>query len=85
MSPPPAWACSRRSARARRCPRSSASSPPVPIGVTLSFLIASPLVNEVAIVLLYGLFGFKIVALYVASRLLIAVVAGWALDHQRAT
>jgi len=53
----------------------------VPIGVTLSFLIASPLVNEVAIVLLYGLFGFKIAALYVASGLLIAIVAGWVLGR----
>ena len=53
----------------------------VPIGVTLSFLIASPLVNEVAVVLLYGLFGFKIAALYVTSGLLIAIVAGWALGR----
>jgi len=48
----------------------------VPLGVTLSFLIASPLVNEVAVVLLYGLFGFKIAALYVAAGLTVAVVAG---------
>ena len=48
----------------------------VPIGVTLSFLIASPLVNEVAVVLLYGLFGFKIAALYVTSGLLIASPPG---------
>ena len=48
----------------------------VPLGVTLSFLIASPMVNEVAIVLLYGLFGFKITALYIGSGLLIAIVAG---------
>lgn len=55
----------------------------VPLGVTLSFLIASPLVNEVAVVLLYGLFGLKIAALYVASGLLIAVVAGWLLGRLR--
>ena len=48
----------------------------VPIGVTLSFLIASPLVNEVAVVLLYGLFGFKVAALYVAAGLCIAIVGG---------
>ena len=48
----------------------------VPLGVTLSFLIASPLVNEVAVVLLYGLFGFKIAALYVAAGVTIAIVAG---------
>ena len=40
----------------------------VPLGVTMSFLIASPMVNEVAIVLLFGLFGWKITALYIALR-----------------
>ncbi len=55
----------------------------VPLGVTLSFLIASPMVNEVAIVLLYGLFGFKIAALYVGSGLLIAIVAGAVLGRMR--
>ncbi len=53
----------------------------VPLGVTLSFLIASPLVNEVAVVLLFGLFGFKIAALYVGSGLLIAVLAGFILGR----
>jgi uncharacterized protein len=53
----------------------------VPLGVTLSFLIASPMVNEVAIVLLYGLFGFKIAALYVLAGLTIAVVAGFTLGR----
>jgi uncharacterized membrane protein YraQ (UPF0718 family) len=48
----------------------------VPLGVTLSFLIASPMVNEVAIVLLFGLFGWGITALYIGSGLLIAIVAG---------
>ncbi len=48
----------------------------VPLGVTLSFLIASPMVNEVAIVLLFGLFGWKITALYIGSGLLIATVGG---------
>ncbi len=55
----------------------------VPLGVTLSFLIASPLVNEVAVVLLYGLFGFKIAALYVASGLSIAILAGFILGRLR--
>ena len=55
----------------------------VPLGVTLSFLIASPLVNEVAVVLLYGLFGFRIAALYIASGLLIAVLAGFVLGRLR--
>jgi uncharacterized protein len=55
----------------------------VPLGVTLSFLIASPMVNEVAIVLLYGLFGFTITALYIGSGLLIAIVAGAILGRLR--
>ncbi|ROO52200.1 hypothetical protein EDC02_7106 [Micromonospora sp. Llam0] len=53
----------------------------VPLGVTLSFLIASPLINEVAVVLLYGMFGFKIAALYVGSGLFIATVAGYLLGR----
>ncbi len=48
----------------------------VPLGITLSFLIASPLVNEVAVILLFGLFGLKVAALYIASGLTIAIVAG---------
>jgi len=48
----------------------------VPIGVTFSFLIASPMINEVAIVLLLGLFGWKIALMYIASGYLIAVVSG---------
>ncbi len=48
----------------------------VPLGVTLSFLVASPLVNEVAIVLLFGLFGWKITALYIVGGMVIAVVSG---------
>ena len=48
----------------------------VPLGVTLSFLIASPMVNEVAIVLLFGLFGWAVTALYIGFGLLIAIVTG---------
>ena len=55
----------------------------VPLGVTLSFLIASPLVNEVAVVLLAGLFGIGIAAIYVASGLTIAIVAGVVLGRLR--
>lgn len=55
----------------------------VPLGVTLSFLIASPMVNEVAIVLLFGLFGWQVTALYIASGLIIAVVAGVVLGRLR--
>jgi len=53
----------------------------VPLGVTLSFLIASPMVNEVAIVLLFGLFGWKITALYIGFGLVIATVAGMVLGR----
>jgi uncharacterized membrane protein YraQ (UPF0718 family) len=53
----------------------------VPLGVTMSFLIASPLVNEVAVVLLLGLFGWKITLLYVAGGMTIAIVAGYVLGR----
>lgn len=56
----------------------------VPIGVTLSFLVASPLVNEVALVLLYGMFGWKIALLYVSAGLAIAIIAGYALGRMHA-
>jgi uncharacterized membrane protein YraQ (UPF0718 family) len=49
----------------------------VPLGVTLSFLVASPMVNEVALVLLLGLFGWKVAALYAGTGLLIAIFAGF--------
>ncbi|MFA6328854.1 MAG: permease [Candidatus Micrarchaeia archaeon] len=48
----------------------------VPLGVTFSFLIASPLINEVAVALLWGMFGFNIAVLYIVSGLAIATVAG---------
>ncbi|PFG32847.1 permease [Sanguibacter antarcticus] len=51
----------------------------VPLGVTMSFLIASPLVNEVAIALLFGLFGLGPTLLYVGAGLVIAVLAGFTL------
>jgi hypothetical protein len=49
----------------------------VPLGVTFSFLISAPMVNEVALVLLFGLFGWKVAALYAGTGLVIAIVAGW--------
>ena len=55
----------------------------IPLGVTLSFLIAAPMVNEIALVLLYGLFGWKVAALYLATGLLIAMVAGWVIGRLR--
>ncbi len=51
----------------------------VPLGVTLSFLIASPMVNEIALIMLFGMFGWKIAALYLVSGLSVAVVAGFIL------
>lgn len=48
----------------------------VPLGVTFSFLVASPMINEVALVLLIGLFGWKIALIYIFSGLLIAIVSG---------
>ena len=53
----------------------------VPLGVTFSFLIASPMINEVAVVLLLGLFGWKVAALYVGTGLAIAMVAGWTIGR----
>ena len=53
----------------------------VPLGVTLSFLIASPLVNEVAVVMLFGLFGWQITALYIGAGLVIATGAGYVLGR----
>jgi len=53
----------------------------VPLGITMSFLIASPMVNEIAIVLLYGLFGWRIAALYVGAGLLVAIIAGWVIGR----
>ena len=48
----------------------------VPLGVTFSFLISSPMVNEIALVLLWGLFGWKIALIYIGSGLLIAIISG---------
>ncbi len=48
----------------------------IPLGVTFSFLIAAPVINEVALVLLLGMFGWRVAALYVTSGLMIAIIAG---------
>ena len=55
----------------------------VPLGVTLSFLIASPLVNEIAIGLLLTLFGWQVTLAYVVAGVSIAIVAGWVLGRLR--
>jgi len=49
----------------------------VPLGVTFSFLIAAPMVNEVALALLFGMFGWKIAVLYLGLGLAVAIVCGW--------
>jgi uncharacterized membrane protein YraQ (UPF0718 family) len=53
----------------------------VPLGVTFSFLIAAPMINEVALVLLFGLFGWRIAAIYAGTGLLIAMIAGWTMGR----
>jgi hypothetical protein len=53
----------------------------IPLGVTFSFLIAAPMINEVAVVLLYGLLGWKIAAIYAGTGLLIAMTAGWVIGR----
>ena len=53
----------------------------VPLGVTFSFLISAPMVNEIALVLLYGLLGWKVAALYLGTGLLIAIIAGWTIGR----
>ncbi len=53
----------------------------VPLGVTFSFLISAPMVNEIAVVLLYGLFGWKIAAIYMGTGLVIAMIAGWVIGR----
>jgi uncharacterized membrane protein YraQ (UPF0718 family) len=55
----------------------------IPLGVTLSFLVSAPMVNEVALVLLFGLFGWKVAALYLATGLLVAIASGFALGRLR--
>ena len=55
----------------------------IPLGITFSFLITSPLMNEVAFVLLLGLFGWKIALLYLASGITIGIVAGLILGRMK--
>ena len=49
----------------------------VPLGVTFSFLIAAPMINEVAVILLFGMFGWKVALIYIVTGLAIAITAGW--------
>jgi uncharacterized membrane protein YraQ (UPF0718 family) len=55
----------------------------VPLGVTFSFLISSPMVNEVAVVLLFGLFGWKVAAIYAGTGLLVAIFGGLVIGKRK--
>jgi hypothetical protein len=55
----------------------------VPMGVTFSFLISAPMVNEVALVLLFGMFGWQVAALYLVMGLLVAIVAGYVIGEMQ--
>jgi uncharacterized membrane protein YraQ (UPF0718 family) len=55
----------------------------IPLGVTFSFLISSPMVNEVAVVLLFGLFGWRVTAIYIGTGLLVATFGGIAIGKLR--
>jgi len=55
----------------------------VPLGITFSFLISAPMVNEVALALLLGLFGWKVAGLYLGLGLAVAIVSGWVIGRLR--
>ena len=55
----------------------------VPLGVTFSFLVSAPMVNEIALALLFGLFGWKVAALYAGTGLAIAIVSGLVIGRLR--
>lgn len=55
----------------------------VPLGATFSFLISAPMVNEVALALLLGMFGWKVAGLYLLTGLCVAILSGWAMGRMR--
>ena len=55
----------------------------IPLGVSLTFLISAPMVNEVALVLLYGMLGWKVATIYMSTGLAIAMVSGWIIGRLR--
>ena len=55
----------------------------VPLGVTFSFLVSAPMVNEVALVLLFGLLGWKVAAIYMGTGRVIAIASGWTIGRLR--
>jgi len=52
----------------------------VPLGVTFSFLISAPMINEVAVILLLGMFGWKVTIIYISTGFAIAVFSGWVIE-----
>ena len=57
----------------------------VPLGVTFSFLIAAPMINEVALGMLLAMFGWKIAAIYAGTGLAVAIIAGWIIGRLNLT
>ncbi len=55
----------------------------IPLGVTFAFLITSPLVNEVAVAMFAGTFGWKITGVYIASGILMGVIGGMILGRMK--
>src|SRR5574340_1698397 len=55
----------------------------IPLGVTLSFLIASPMVNQVAVVVLAGVIGWQFTVIYVTTGLAVALIGGFVLERFR--
>jgi uncharacterized membrane protein YraQ (UPF0718 family) len=55
----------------------------VPLGVTFSFLVSAPMVNEVALIMLWGLFGWKIALLYIASGIVVAIASGYVIGKMK--
>ena len=53
----------------------------VPLGITFSFLISSPMINEVAVVMLYGMFGWQVALIYILMGLIIAITSGWVIGR----
>ena len=49
----------------------------IPLGITFSFLIAAPMINEVAVIMLFSLFGWEVGIIYILTGLMIAVLSGW--------
>lgn len=60
------------------------SSAGIPVGITMAFLITSPLINEVAVLLMISLLGWKLTLVYVLAGMLVGMCGGWFLDTIRA-